>query len=148
MSASTGRSGTPDGVSGSSLRAVPPATARYLVGWGLTVWVAVYAFVRVASDVLLSPLTPLVLGGFFVAVVPLMAAVTYPVYRRFAIPHTARPTAAVLMSMPGMMLDVGLLLSAPLSLPGLSLPALVNFGAILLFGYTVVLLTGVVPRGP
>lgn len=51
------------------------------------------------------------------------------------------------MSLPGMFLDVLLLLFAETIFPQLSGEAVVNFGAILLFGYAIVLATGFVPRG-
>jgi hypothetical protein len=120
-------------------------TTRLLVVWGVTVWFAVAVSIRVAGHVLLSPANPLLVFGFFVSVVPLMALVTYPVYRWLGIPRGARPAAAALMSLPGMFLDVLLVLSAGTVLPGMEVRAVVNFGAILLFGYAVVLSTGFVP---
>lgn len=121
-------------------------TAGWLVAWGLTVWAAVYVAIRVGGHVLLDPASPGLVAGFFVATVPLMAAVTYPVYRRLDLARAARPRAAAAMSVPGLFLDAGLLLNAGTVLPELSAGMVVNFGAILLFGYAVVLLTGLVPR--
>ena len=121
------------------------STSRWLVAWGLTVWAAVAVTIRVAGHVLLSPDRPIVVIGFFVAVVPLMAAATYPVYWRLAIADHARPGAAVLMSVPGLFLDVLLVRFAATVFPAMSHGAVINFAAILLFGYGVVLLTGFVP---
>lgn len=123
-------------------------TVSWLLLWGLAVWAAVAAFVRLAGHHLLDPAAPLVVFGFFVAVVPLMALVTYPVYRWFDLPHGVRPVAAGVMSLPGMFLDVGLVVGADRVFPAMAPAAVVNFGAVLLFGYAVVLLTGFVPRGP
>lgn len=125
---------------------IAPRTTRRLVLWGLTVWFAVFLFVRLAGHVLLSPTNPVVVAGFFVSVVPLMAAVTYPIYRLLDVPRASRPAAAALVSVPGMVLDVGLVLFAASAFPRMQTGAVVNLGAILLFGYTVVLLTGFVPR--
>lgn len=122
-------------------------TFRWLVAWGLGVWAAVAVFIGLVGDVLLDPSAPLVVGGFFVAVVPLMALVTYPIYRWFDVPPPGRPAAAAVMSLPGMFLDVLLVAGADVAFPAMSRGAVVNFGAILLFGYAVVLLTGFVPRG-
>lgn len=119
---------------------------RWLVAWGLAVWFGVAVLVRLTGHVLLSPENPVVVIGFFGATVPLMAAVTYPVYRRLELGTRTRPRAAVVMSLPGMVLDVGLLIGAPVVFPRMATAAVVNFGAILLFGYAVVLLTGFVPR--
>lgn len=117
-----------------------------MVLWGLVVWFAVAVAIRLAGHALLSPSNPPVVFGFFVSVVPLMALVTYPIYRWFAVPPATRSAAAALMSLPGMFLDVLLVLFAETVFPEMEPGAVVNFGAILLFGYAVVLLTGFVPR--
>lgn len=75
-----------------------------------------------------------------------MALVTYPIYHRLGITAARRPHAAALMSVPGMLLDVLLIAFAETLLPNLSTGAAINFGAILLFGYAIVLLTGFIPR--
>lgn len=121
-------------------------TDRWLVGWGLTVWAAVAASVRLVGHHLPDPAAPLGVAGFFVAVVPLMALVTYPVYRRLDVALARRPRAAAVMAVPGMFLDVGLVAFADRLLPNLPTDAVVTFGAVLLFGYAVVLVTGFVPR--
>lgn len=122
-------------------------TTWLLLIWGSLVWMVVALSIRLLGHVLLSPTNPRLVAGFFVSVVPLMALVTYPVYRWFGIPHAKRGSAAALMSLPGMFLDVLLVLFAGALLPSLEQGAVVNFGAILLFGYAVVLLTGFVPPG-
>jgi len=121
-------------------------TSGWLVTWGLVVWVAVAVTVRLFGHRLLSPGSPLVVAAFFVAIVPLMALVTYPVYHWFDIGAGRRPRAAALMSLPGMLLDVLLVALSTTALPNLSTGSVINFGAVLLFGYAVVLLTGFVPR--
>lgn len=119
-------------------------TTRRLLLWGVTVWFAVAVLVRFAGHVLLDPSNPGVVLVFFVSVVPLMALVTYPIYWWFEIPFAARGGAAAVLSLPGMLLDVLLVLSAEAVFPDMTTGAVVNFGAILLFGYAVVLLTGFV----
>lgn len=121
-----------------------PVAAR-LVLWGLLVWAGVYGFVRAVGHVLLAPSQPTIVAGFFLATVPLMVVVTYPVYRGLDIAPAARPAAAAAMSLPGLFLDVVLVLNAPTLLPRLGPGGTINFGAILLFGYAVVLLTGFGP---
>ena len=122
------------------------STAPRLVGWGLFVWLVVLLAVRRVGHVLLDPANPLLVAGFFAATVPLMALVTYPVYRVLGIPRGDRPVAAIVLSLPGMALDVGVVLGAGVALPAMETASVVTFGAILLFGYAVVLLTGIVPR--
>jgi len=122
-------------------------TGRWLISWGLIVWLAVAVLIRLAGHVLLSPATPLVLLGFFVSVVPLMALVTYPVYWWLGLPQATRSSAAALMSLPGMFLDVLLVLFAETAFPQMGTGTVIHFGAVLLFGYAIVLATGFVPRG-
>lgn len=124
------------------------ATIGWLLVWGLAVWATVAMFVRVAGHHLLDPAAPLVVIGFFIAVVPLMAVVTYPVYQWFGLQYAIRPVAAGIMSIPGMFLDVALVVGADRVFPAMPTGAVVNLGAVLLFGYAVVLLTGFVPPGP
>lgn len=121
-------------------------TVPRLVVWGLLVWAGVAVFIRLAGHRLLDPGEPVVVIGFFVAVVPLMALVTYPVYRWLGVARPARPAAAAVMSLPGLLLDVLLVAGARWAFPAMGPGAARNFGAILLFGYAVVLLTGFVPR--
>lgn len=121
-------------------------TAGLLVACGLAVWAAVTATVRLVGHRLLAPGSPAVVAALFVVTAPLMALVTYPVYRRSGVEPARRPPAAVAMSLPGTFLDVLLVAFARTALPDRSTGAVVNLGTILLFGYAVVLLT-VVVRG-
>jgi len=121
-------------------------TGRWLIVWGLAVWLAVAILIRLAGHVLLAPTNSLVVIAFFVSVVPLMGLVTYPVYWWLGLPYETRSRAAALMSLPGMFLDVLLVLFADSVFPQMEAGAVINFGAILLFGYAIVLATGFVPR--
>jgi hypothetical protein len=121
-------------------------TGGWLVVWGLAVWFAVAVLIRLAGHVLLSPANTLIVVGFFVSVVPLMGLVTYPVYWWLDLRHATRSQAAALMSLPGMFLDVLLILFAETAFPQMGTGAVINFGAILLFGYAIVLVTGFVQR--
>jgi hypothetical protein len=120
-------------------------TGRWLILWGLSVWFAVAILIRLAGHVLLSPTNTLLLTAFFLSVIPLMLSVTYPVYWWLGLSSDAQKGAAALMSLPGMFLDVLLVLFAGTVFPAMATEAVVHFGAILLFGYAIVLLTGFVP---
>ena len=121
------------------------STSWWLLIWGVSVWLAIAIFLRLVGHILLSPTNTLLLTAFFLSVIPLMLSVTYPVYWWLGLSPEARRGAAALMSIPGMFLDVGLVLFAGTVLPQMTTEAVVNFGAILLFGYAIVLLTGFVP---
>ena len=121
------------------------ATSRWLLLWGLSVWFAVTILIRLAGHVLLSPTNTLLLTAFFLSAIPLMLSVTYPVYWWLGLSTDARRSAAALMSLPGMFLDVLLILFAETVFPLMATEAVIHFGAILLFGYAIVLVTGFVP---
>lgn len=120
-------------------------TGRWVLLWGLGVWVAVAILIRLTGHILLSPTNTLLLTAFFVSVIPLMLSVTYPVYWWLGLSPDAQRSAAALMSIPGMFLDVLLILFAETVFPAMTTAAVVQFGAILLFGYAIVLVTGFVP---
>ncbi len=122
-------------------------TSRWLILWGLSVWLSIAILLRFTGHVLLSPTNPLLLTGFFLSVIPLMGAVTYPVYWWLGLSVDGQRSAAALMSIPGMFLDVLLVLFAGTVFPAMATEAVINLGAILLFGYATVLLTGFVPLG-
>lgn len=119
-------------------------TSRWLILWGLSVWFAVAILIRLAGHILLSPTNTLLLTAFFLSVIPLMLSVTYPMYWWLGLSSDAQRGAAALMSIPGMFLDVLLILFAGTVFPAMATEAVVHFGAILLFGYAIVLLTGFV----
>lgn len=125
--------------------AVENSDAAFFVLWGLAVWVAVTASMRVAGHLLLDPTNPPIMLGFFVAVIPLMALVTFPVYVYRGTPLAQRPSAAIIMSVPGLFLDVFLVAFFETVFPNMPPTTAKYYGAILLFGYMVVLLTGFVP---
>jgi hypothetical protein len=120
-------------------------TSRWLLLWGLGVWFSIAVLIRLAGHVLLSPTNPLLLTAFFLSVIPMMILVTYPVYRWFGLSSDARKSAAAIISIPGMFLDVLLVLFAETVFPAMTTEAVVHFGAILLFGYAIAILTGFVP---
>lgn len=121
-----------------------PGERRLLAGWGLAVWAVVAVSARLVGHLLLDPTLPVVLVGVFVATVPLMALVTYPIYRWRGMAASERPRAAVLMSLPGLFLDTLLVAFAPTTLPAMEPAAVRLFGALLVFGYGIVLLTSLV----
>ena len=125
--------------------AVENSDVAFFAAWGLAVWVVVTASMRVAGHLLLDPTNPAVMVGFSVAVIPLMALVTFPVYVYRGTPLTQRPSAAIIMSVPGLFLDVFLVAFFEAVFTNMPPTTAKYYGAILIFGYMVVLLTGFVP---
>lgn len=120
----------------------------YFLGWGVLLWLIATVFFRLVGQLLLNPESFVLVVLTFVVTVPLIAAVTYPVYAKREIVPTERPVAAICIALPGMIVDVvslsffGALFPNLYALPG-SAGAL--FGAWMLWAYALILLSGLVP---
>jgi hypothetical protein len=129
-----------------SALSVERRTATILVSVGFVAWaVATLAF-RLGGQYLLNPATEFVLLGVFVAVVPLMMVLMYALYWWQAVQGPNRRTAAILVALPGMLLDVVSTAFFETIFPNMDPAAAKYFGALLLLAYAVVLLTGFIPQ--
>lgn len=120
----------------------------YFLGWGVILWLIATVFFRLVGQLLLNPgsLAPVIL--IFIATVPLIAAVTYPVYAKRAVPFAELPVAATCIALPGMVLDVVSLSFFGAAFPNLAaLPGSAGalFGAWMLWAYALILLSGLLP---
>lgn len=118
--------------------------------WGCCIWFVATVIFRFGGQYLLNPQAPLWIGLSFVLVVPLIAAITYPLYTWRKLNSSERLRAAVFIALPGMVLD-GVSLSFFRSVfPNLTLEASSYFSSWLLWAYSLILITGFVPgsRGP
>jgi hypothetical protein len=114
--------------------------------WGLFLWfVGTLAFRLVGQFILVAD-RPFLLLLTFAATVPVMAAAIYPIYSRKKISPSRRPLAAIFTVLPGMVLDVFSVLFFPVVFPNLAPSAVVPFSAILLWGYSILLLTSFLPQ--
>ena len=112
--------------------------------WGFLVWLIATVIVRISGQHLLDPDQPVIVVFLFLGTVPLIAAVTIPIYDWRQVSLHDRPTAAILMSLPGLLIDVVVLLAFPTIFPNLGDVAGI-FGAWLLWAYSLVLITGLLP---
>lgn len=110
--------------------------------WGFLLWLGVTVTVRLVGHFLLNATLVLLI---FAAAVPLIAAVAYPVYSWRKLKPSQRPLAAIYAVLPGMVLDVFVLLFFSQVFPNLPSTAVVTYAAWLFWGYSLGLLTGFVP---
>ena len=85
------------------------------------------------------------LGLLFVTAFPLVGAVTYPFYIWRGIATEDYATAAICIAVPGMVLDIDVLLFFDWIFPHMEEGADVLFSAWLLWAYALILLTGLFP---
>lgn len=123
-----------------------PYTAFFAMT-GVIVWAVATLALRLWGQHLLIPgNTPLTIGAF-VGVTGLMIALMQGLYRVKAVSTGGRLTAAVVFALPGMVLDAGTVFFFSDVFPTMRPDANALFAAWLFWGYSIVLLTGIVLPG-
>lgn len=124
---------------------VERSTVRFFLLWGTAVGATEAVAFRLVGHYLLNPANEVVLAGVFVATIPAMILLTYPVYAWRGVTGAERQAASVLYVLPLMMFDVVALADFGVVYPNMA-GAANYFGTVVLLGFTVVLITGFVPR--
>lgn len=115
--------------------------------WGLVLWLAATAIFRLAGHWFLVPGNRLLLGLTYYGAVPLIALVTLPLYSWFRLESNTRVRAAVLIALPGMLLDMVTTLLFDQVFPNLEPTAGAPFASWLFWAYGLILVSGLVgPR--
>lgn len=109
--------------------------------WGLLLWLVATVVMRASGHLFMHPDQPWLAALAFLLTVPLIAAVTIPIYDWRRVNLFDRPAAAILMCLPGLLIDVVLLAWFETVYPNLEGGGAL-FGAWLLWAYALVLLTG------
>jgi hypothetical protein len=112
--------------------------------WGFLLWLAATVVLRVTGEHYLHPDHPYIAALAFLMTMPLIAVATWPVYDWRRINLFERPRAAVLMCLPGLLLDVVVLVQFSRVFPNLD-GGEALLGGWLLWVYALVLITGLVP---
>ena len=112
--------------------------------WGFLVWLLATLIVRVSGQHFLDTDEPVIVAFLFLGTIPLIAAVTIPIYDWRKVSLHDRPTAAILMSLPGILIDSVVLLAFSSVFPNLDDVAGI-FGGWLLWAYGLVLISGLLP---
>ncbi|MBD1857748.1 MULTISPECIES: DUF5367 family protein [Leptolyngbya] len=116
------------------------------LGIGVFIWLTATIAFRLIGQFLLDP-TNLVLSiGLFLATALVMFVVMTAVYLWRQVKLLDRPKAAMLVALPGMLLDVGSVLSFPTVFPNIDPNANILFAGLMLWGYASILITGFLPE--
>lgn len=117
----------------------------FFFGYGLAAWLAFTLLFRLVGQFFLNPDSPAMIGLTFAITLPAMLAITYPLYARFRLDAEQRARAAATMALPGLLLDALATLLFTWFFPNLAPSMAASYAALMLWGYAIVLLTGVVP---
>ena len=133
-----------------SLVSFPDAALRpFFLATGGAVWFVATVLLRFVGHYLLVPGNPWLTVGVSVGVAVLMIGLMTLLYRIRKVRGQDRQTAALLFTLPGMLLDAGAVLFFRDVFPNMPPNANGLFAAWLFWGYSVVLLTGVfMPEQP
>jgi Family of unknown function (DUF5367) len=108
---------------------------------GFLVWLIATIALRLLGQFLLDPMNltlTIVMFVGLVLLVPIMSAIY--IWQNVAIQD--RSTVAMQIALPGMLLDVGSILFFPVVFPNIDPTANVLFAALMLWGYSLVLISG------
>ena len=117
-----------------SERSVERSMIRFFLLWGITVAVVETVAFRLVGQYLLNPANEIVLAGLFVATVPAMAVLTYPVYAWRGVTGAERQAASALYLLPQMTVTVIALVNFAVVYPNMVPGAAKYFGAMILLG--------------
>ncbi|WP_411963524.1 DUF5367 family protein [Haloferax sp. YSMS24] len=119
---------------------------RVLLGVGLAIALLAGLVFRIVGHLVLDPANPLVVGVIFVLTVPLMWGLAVGVFRWRGIEGVERREGAVLLVVPGMLVDAFSTALFSVVYPNMSLAAAGLFGGLLLLAYATVLVAGLFSR--
>ncbi|WP_411968605.1 DUF5367 family protein [Haloferax sp. YSSS75] len=119
---------------------------RVLLGVGLAIALLAGLVFRIVGHLVLDPANPLVVGVIFVLTVPLMWGLAVGVFRWRGIEGVERREGAVLLVVPGMLVDAFSTALFSVVYPNMSLAAAGLFGGLLLLAYATVLVAGFFSR--
>lgn len=110
--------------------------------WGFVLWLAATAIFRLAGHWFLVPGNRLLLGLTYYGAVPAIALVTLPLYSWLGLDSDNRVRAAVLIALPGMLLDLVTTLLFDRVFPNLEPTAGAPFASWLFWAYALILVSG------
>lgn len=116
---------------------------RFFVYFGFLLWLAATLLFRFWGDELINPEKPFI-WLLFILVVPSILLILNRVFRNRETSPENRPKAALLIAMPGMILDLGSIGFHQFVFPSLPEPYLHLFFVWLLWAYSLILLGGLI----
>jgi hypothetical protein len=119
---------------------------RVLLGVGLAIALVAGLVFRIVGQLVLDPTNPLVVSAVFVVTVPLMWVLAVSIFRWRGLSGSEKREAAVLLVVPGMLLDAVSTALFSVVYPNMSLASAGLFGGLLLLAYATVLVAGFLSR--
>ncbi|KAB1188363.1 MULTISPECIES: DUF5367 family protein [Haloferax] len=119
---------------------------RVLLGVGLAIALVAGLVFRIVGQLVLDPTNPLVVSVVFVVTIPLMWALAVGIFRWRGLTGVKRREAAVLLVVPGMLVDAVSTALFSVVYPNMSLASAGLFGGLLLLAYATVLIAGFLSR--
>ncbi|MCY6492080.1 DUF5367 family protein [Leptolyngbya sp. GGD] len=116
------------------------------LGIGVFIWLTATIAFRLIGQFLLDPTNIALSIGLFLATSLVMLIVVTSVYLWQQVKSIDRPKTALLIALPGMLLDVGSILWFPTVFPNIDPNANILFAGLMLWGYTSILVTGFLPE--
>ncbi|KAB1194181.1 hypothetical protein GJR96_12355 [Haloferax sp. MBLA0076] len=119
---------------------------RVLLGIGLAIALVAGLVFRIVGQLVLDPANPLVVAAVFVLTVPSMWVLAVAIFRWRGLSGVEKREAAVLLVVPGMLVDAFSTALFSVVYPNMSLAAAGLFGGLLLLAYATVLVAGFLSR--
>lgn len=113
---------------------------------GFFMWLAATIVIRLWGHHIWQPDPGMPLLAAFAVVLVFIPFLCYWLYRLKKVTGTERVIAAMLLALPGMVMDAGVMLFFTTAFPNLSPLSAPSFGGWLLYCYALTLLTGILPR--
>jgi hypothetical protein len=115
---------------------------RVLLGVGLAIALVAGLVFRIVGHLVLDPANPLVVVAVFLMVIPAMWGLAVAVFRWRGLSGVETREGAILLVVPGMLLDAVSTALFSVVYPNMSLDAAGLFGGLLLLAYATVLVAG------
>lgn len=125
---------------------LPMSETRVLLGVGLAIALVAGLVFRIVGQLVLDPANPLVVSAVFVVTVPLMWLLAVSIFRWRGLSDPERREAAVLLVVPGMLVDAVSTALFSVVYPNMNLASAGLFGGLLLLAYATVLVAGFLSR--
>jgi hypothetical protein len=116
------------------------------LGIGVFIWLIATISFRLIGQFLLDPTNLALSIGLFLATPIAVFGVVTAIYLWQQVKWLDRPKIAMLIALPGMLLDVGSILCFSTVFPNIDPSANILFAGLMLWGYSSILVTGFLPE--
>jgi NhaP-type Na+/H+ or K+/H+ antiporter len=119
-----------------------PLSYGFFVFWSVAVWAVATLILRIWGQMFFIPESNLSMGASFLFSALFLPPLVYVLFRWQKVQHDQRGEALIYLTIPSMLLDVVTTYFFAQLFPNLPTSAACAFGAWLLWGYAIILITG------